>query len=149
MYNDFDYNRQNEPFEQEENQFTPPFGVPFGGPFGQPFGQPGSQFPPFGPPFGDQFGAPFGPQGGQFGPPSGPPPAYTPQQAQVGVYAVDPGAIRRCRFRFTYIWLTTGQSFWAWLVFVGRRSVSGWRWTGYRWVYFGIDLDYIASFQCY
>lgn len=133
----------------------------FPGMFGPPFGQPSGQFP-FGPMFGfpfGQFGPPFGqgpgmfpPGQGQFaGPPSGPPPAFTPQQsqAQVGVLAVDPGAIRPCRFRFVYIWLTNRQQFWAWLVFVGPRSVAGWRWNGFRWVYFGVDIDRIESFVCF
>lgn len=124
MYNNYYENRQQPPFQQAPGQFNIPAG-PFGG-------------------------FPFGTQGGQFGPPPGPPPTVTPQITQdIGVQAVDPGAIRRCLFRFVYIWLTTGQSFWAWLVFVGPRSVAGWRWTGFRWVYFGIDLNYIASFQCF
>ncbi|NLK88075.1 MAG: hypothetical protein GX279_11390 [Clostridiaceae bacterium] len=90
-----------------------------------------------------------GPGGGPgTGPPSGRPPAFTPAQ-QAGVFAVDPGSIRRCMFRYVYIWLDNRQQFWAWLVFVGRRSVAGWRWTGFRWVYFGVDLNRISSFICY
>lgn len=135
------YGYRQPPFGQ---QFQPPFGQPFGQPFGFPFGQP--QFsPPFGPP--------STPQGGSAsGPPSGPPPAFTPQQAQAqgpGIFAVDPGAIRPCTFRYIYIWLDSGEQFWAWLVFVGRRSVAGWRWNRFRWVYFGIDLRDIQSFVCY
>ncbi len=119
-------------------------GQGFGPPFGPPFGQP-SGGPPFGPP-------PFGTPGASSGPPSGPPPAFVPQQSQsqgVGVFAVDPGAIRPCTFRYVYIWLNTGESFWAWLVFVGPRSAAGWRWTGFRWIYFGVDLRNIESFVCY
>jgi hypothetical protein len=63
--------------------------------------------------------------------------------------AVDPGAIRPCRFRFVYLWLDNRQQFWAWLIFVGRQSVAGWRWTGFNWVYFGLDLNRISSFVCY
>lgn len=91
----------------------------------------------------------YGPSGG---PPSGPPPSVTPQlkaQPGYGVQAVDPGSIRRCRNRFVYLQLRNGREFWAWLTFVGRSSVSGWRWTGYRWVYFGISLRQIESFYCY
>lgn len=121
-------------------------GFQFGPPFGPPFGQPGLQ-PPMPP-----FGAPGA--GQQAGPPSGPPPSFVPQQSQaqstgVGIFAIDPGAIRPCLFRYVYLWLTTGEQFWAWLVFVGRRSAAGWRWTGFRWVYFGVDLDNIQSFICY
>lgn len=105
-----------------------------------------------------QFPPPPGPGGpGRPGqgnrPPSGPPPATTPQEpfsAAGGpqTFAVDPGSIRGCRFRFTYIWPRRGRSFWMWITFVGRRSISGWRWDGRRWFYFGMDLRDIRSFRC-
>lgn len=86
-------------------------------------------------------------------PPKNPPPNFTPQQAPMmngaTVKAVDPGAIRPCTNRFSYIWLTNGQSFWAYLVFVGRTSAAGWRFRRNRWVYFGVDLKDIRSFMCY
>ncbi|MGG3572231.1 transporter [Bacillus gobiensis] len=110
------------------------------------FGGQGQQFPGSPPPgFGGQ---------GQYtpGPPSGPPPSYIPQQQQGGpsVYAVDPGGIRGCLFRYTYIRLENGARFWYFPTFVGRRSVAGYRWRPrqFRWVYFGIDLDEITSFSC-
>lgn len=116
-------------------QFTPPFGPP-----GRPGGPPGG---PAGPPPGTP--------GQQGGPPSGPPPSFVPARRGDGIstLAVDPGAIRPCLFRFVYIWLENGRQFWAWLVFVGPRSVAGWRWNGFRWVYFGTDLENISSFICY
>ncbi len=79
-------------------------------------------------------------------PPSSPPPR--PQSAQAGTFAIDPGSIRRCMYRFTYIWMRGGNSFWFWPVFVGRTSVSGFRWTGRRWVYTGISLNRIDMFTC-
>jgi hypothetical protein len=109
--------------------------------------------PPFGgPPFifgpGPSFRPPLGP-GGQDDEsmPPGRPPSYIPERSPE-LRAVDPGAIRRCRGRFTYIWLENGQEFWAYITYVGRRSVSGYRWLGYRWVYFGTDLKNIESFIC-
>ncbi|AUS96657.1 hypothetical protein CDQ84_08285 [Clostridium thermosuccinogenes] len=144
---------------QIEGQF-PPFGQQFGPPFGQGLGQfgPGQFIPGFQPGVPGGF-MPPGQAGQGFQPPSGPPPSFTPSVAQaqslaapgtgVGVFAVDPGAIIPCRFRFVYLWLRNGQQFWAFLVFVGRRSVAGWRWTGRRWVYFGVDLDEIQFFACY
>lgn len=114
----------------------PPFGPPGGGGF----------FPPGGP------GGPGGPPGGQpSGAPSCPPPAFTPSQSlgQVAPLAIDPGAISGYRFRFVYIWLDNGSSFWAFLTFVGRRSIAGFRWQRGRWVYFGIDTRRISSFYCY
>jgi hypothetical protein len=139
-------NQQNEDYDDEDfrtpNGFSPPFGPPFGGP-----GQGPGQGPGFGPPFGPPSGGP-----GQGGPP-GPPPSIAPtQKATFGgpsIKAVDPGAIRPCRYQFIYIWPSYGRPFWAWLTFVGRRSVAGYRWTGNRWRYFGMDLRQIDSFQCY
>ncbi|WP_071394752.1 hypothetical protein [Bacillus tuaregi] len=105
-----------------------------GGPMGPPPGPPGTQGP--------------GP-GSQSGPPSGPPPSFVPAQTQqMGTFAVDPGSIRGCLFRYTYVWLNNRQQFWFFPVFVGRTSVSGWRWTGWNWVFFGISLRQIQSFTC-
>lgn len=113
------------------------------GPFGPGTpGMPGGQAP----------GAPM-PPGAQGGPPS-PPPGFTPAQPQaqqfgVTPYAVDPGAIRPCIYRFVFIWPKRGRGFWAWLTFVGRRSIAGFRWDGRTWRYFGMDLRQIRTFQCY
>lgn len=98
-------------------------------------------------------GFPQGPQGPQSGP-TAPPPGFTPQEPQAQqfgaqTFSVDPGAIKPCLFRNIYIWPRRGNGFWAWLTFVGRRSVSGFRWQGNRWVYFGMDLRDIRSFQCF
>ncbi len=113
-----------------------------------PFGEAPSIFQPgpgFRPPIGS-WGSQGQGFGGQAGPP-GRPPSYIPQET-ASVAAVDPGAIRRCRHKFVYLWLRDGQQFWAYLTFVGRRSVAGYRWIGYRWVYFGTDLRRIKSFVC-
>ena len=105
----------------------------------------GSQHPPFG---GGQHG--FPPMGGgqhHGGAPSTPPPSHTPHE-QVSAFAVDPGAIRGCLYRFTFVWLNNGRSFWFYPTFVGRDSVAGYRWRGFRWVYYGTDLRRIRSFRC-
>ncbi|MDN4523766.1 transporter [Fictibacillus fluitans] len=120
-------------------------------PGGFPPGPPGQQqgtggFPP-GPPPGQS-----GQQAGSF--PPGPPPTYVPQASpaftsgQAGTFAVDPGAIRPCLFRYVYIWQNNGQGFWAWLTFAGFRSIAGFRWNGFRWNYFGMDTNRISSFVC-
>jgi hypothetical protein len=111
----------------QQSGFQPP---PFGG--GQ---QPGF-FPPG-----------FGGGQQQGGAPSSPPPSYTPQESPQ-LFAVDPGAIRGCLYRFTFIWLNNGSSFWFYPTFVGRDSVAGYRWRGFRWVYYGTDLRRIRSFRC-
>ncbi|MFD1065103.1 hypothetical protein [Oceanobacillus locisalsi] len=80
--------------------------------------------------------------------PMSPPPNFVPQKQQVQTFAVDPGGIRHCMFRFTYIWPNHGRGFWAFPTFLGRNSIAGFRWNGFRWVYFGMDLNSIESFQC-
>ncbi|MCM8711455.1 hypothetical protein M2651_10525 [Clostridium sp. SYSU_GA19001] len=143
-FNDF------EPFtfddEDDFFEFTPPFSCPL---YRQQFPFPGGGVTPPRPPFGTP--------GGEPGTPATPPPSFTPSLSQAqslgagtpGVLAVDPGALRPCRFRFVYLWLKGGRSFWAYLTFVGRRSVSGFRWNGRRWVYFGVDTRRIDYFICY
>ncbi|MFC2947476.1 hypothetical protein [Virgibacillus sediminis] len=131
------------PPSDEERQFNLPQFV-----WNQLFGQGG---PGLGPPGGfpgGPGGFPGGPGGQPAGAPSTPPPPFTPDQNQFQLYAVDPGGIRGCLYRFTYIWLRR-DSFWFYPTFVGRNSIAGYRWQGRRWVYFGIDLDRIESFQCY
>lgn len=94
--------------------------------------------------------------GGNNSSPMGPPPSYIPSQNDKNVKflggpntkSVSPPSIRPCLFRFTYIWQTNGRSYWAYLIRIDRRSVSGWRWMGWRWVYFGLDLNRIESFVC-
>lgn len=117
-----------------ERQFLFPGGFP---PFGGPPGGPPGQGPIGGPPG----------QGPQSGPPSSPPPSFVPTE-QVSAFAVDPGSIRRCMFRYTYVWLRNRQQFWFYPIFIGRQSVAGWRWTGFSWMYFGISLRQIQSFTC-
>ncbi|MGD6817573.1 hypothetical protein [Metabacillus sp. 84] len=94
---------------------------------------------------------PGGLPGGGTQQPPGPPPAFTPVQQQATAFAVDPGGIRRCLFRNTYIWLNNGQQFWFYPTFVGRNSTAGFRWYPQfrQWFYFGIDLRQISSFTCF
>lgn len=62
--------------------------------------------------------------------------------------AVNDGSIRPCLCRYTYIWEIDGDSYWAFITDVGYYSISGCRWTGNEWVYFGVDLRQIDSFVC-
>ena len=144
------------PFQPDDD--SPGFGSPnFPGQGGPGFGFP--NFPGQGRPSGfpGQGGPGFpGGQTGSSGAPTSPPPSFVPQQSVgvgarggVGVYAVDPGAIRGCLFKFTYVWLRNGRAFWFFPTFVGRESMAGYRWNGRRWNYYGTDLDRVSSFQCY
>lgn len=92
-------------------------------------------------------------QGTKIGPPRppGPPgPPGSPQAFGGGpqTFAIDTGAISPCINRFVYIWPTNGPGFWAFITFVGPRSLAGWRRMGWRWRYFGMDLRRIDSFYC-
>ncbi|MCM3711636.1 hypothetical protein M3191_13955 [Sporosarcina luteola] len=136
-------------------------GFPGGGfPPGQG-GFPGGGFPGQGPGFPGQGGPGFpgggfpgqGGQGGQQAP-SSPPPNYTPSYPggnQAQLFAVDPGAIRGCLFRYTFVWTSRRNGFWYFPTFVGRTSVAGYRWRSSRrrWEYFGIDLNRIDQFTCF
>ncbi|WP_231860337.1 hypothetical protein [Bacillus sp. OxB-1] len=135
----------------------PPSGGGFPGQ-GVPGFPPGTGFPP-GAGFPGQGGPPGGGFPGQGGPPGGglgqqapttAPPNYTPAYPETQLFAVDPGGIRRCLYRFTFVWLSRRQGFWFFPVFVGRNSVAGYRWRNRqrRWEYFGIDLNRIDAFTC-
>lgn len=131
------------PNERQQPSFMPPVGQPGGFPFPG-----GGQHPGFPPPGGGQPGGYPHPGGQQMGAPTSPPPSFIPQ-ATAEAFAIDPGAIRRCLFRFTYVWLYNGRSFWFYPTFIGRNSVAGFRWRRNRWEYYGTDLRRIRSFRCF
>lgn len=150
--NDFEFNdsMEFEPFEVNSNNdrsIIGPYNSPFNTPFGSPFNPNQNKNP-------NKNGNKKPNKNSQdnFGPTS-PPPNYTPKKNNnVGnpqTKAVSPGSIRPCVYQFVYIWLNNGNSFWAWLTRVDNISASGFRWTGWRWVYFGVDLRRIDSFECY
>lgn len=127
--------------------------------FNPSFGRFPQNFPGFpgfpgSPGFPGQSGSPSFPPGQQPGgnmAPQGPPPNWTPEYPEIQARAIDPGAITGCMYRFTYVWLSRRQGFWFFPVFVGRRSVAGYRWNSRRrrWEYTGIDLNQINSFTCF
>lgn len=145
--NDFDDNIKFQKFEplgfscEEESRQRPPF-----------FPQPEDNYPPdFNFP-GGVFNAP--------GMPKSPPPNYIPNKNSPGTqkfsttggastYAVSANSIRFCLYKYTYIWERNGRNYWSFLLNVDRSSVSGFRWTGRYWIYFGVDLRRIDSFVCY
>ena len=104
---------------------------------------------------------------GNFNVPQGGPPNYIPSTNDKGVQtlqssgnkksdknnpstkAVSPGSVSFCLYKYTYIWETNGRSYWCYILNVDRRSISGFRWLGRTWVYFGVDLRRIDSFICY
>jgi len=102
--------------------------------------------PPFAPPHGAPHGNPHG-NPGRHSAPTSPPPDFVPPQSRQ-TRAIDPGAIRGCMNNFVYVWLRNGQSFWMFPTFVGRQSISGYRWSHFGWVYTGFSLRLIESFFC-
>lgn len=136
------------PYESLNRQFIPPF--PPGG------------MPPFGgypyPPYNNYPGGMYPPQGM----PSTPPPNYIPSKDDKEVQSLSSNyntsdkkskskysnSIKFCLYKYTYIWETNGRSYWAYLLNVSRYSISGFRWLGRIWVYFGISLKKIDSFYC-
>src|SRR5699024_10198325 len=122
------------PNSNEERQINIP------GMIGGLFGFLTSNQPFYGPP--PMYQNPYDPGGLQHyqttapqtdGPPTTPPPNFTPTQPNFRTFAIDPGAIRGCLFRYTYVWLNR-ESFWFYHVFIGRQSVAGYRWRRNRWV---------------
>ena len=114
-------------------------------------GFPGSPSFPQQPNFpGQQPGRPGGNQGGQAAAPTSPPPNQIPSYPDIQTFAVDPGAIAGCLYRFTYVWTSRRNGFWFYPTFVGRRSVAGFQWNPrrFRWEYMGIDLQRIDQFRC-
>lgn len=88
----------------------------------------------------------------------GAPPSFIPNKNDKGVKSfnstgtsktVSQNSIKFCLFQFTYIWERNGRAYWAFLLNVDRVSVSGLRWFGNRWVFFGVDLRSIDSFICF
>ena len=57
--------------------------------------------------------------------------------------------MRRCLFRFTYIWLFNGNEFWFFPTFVDGRFVQGFRWRRNRWEFDRINLRRIFFFRCF
>jgi hypothetical protein len=127
----------------------------------------GGIFPPsdgnFSPEFNSDYSPNFNFPGGVFNPPGmpkSPPPNYIPKKNEAGVqkiaasggtqpYAVSGNSIKFCLYKYTYIWEISGRNYWAFLLNVNRRTVSGFRWFRGTWVYFGVDLRRIDSFVCY
>ncbi|WP_312117086.1 transporter [Brevibacillus reuszeri] len=110
------------------------------------------QYPPGGFPPGGYPPQHGGSSGGFPPPPPGPPPGRTPSspgaQGYGGTRRIDRGAIYPCLYRYTYIWLKNGHSFWFYPVYVSHNSISGYRWRHNRWEYYGLELDRIAYFTC-
>lgn len=79
--------------------------------------------------------------------PTNPPPNYIPNLSNA-TSTITPAAITPCAHKYTYLWLKNGESFWAYIVYVGKRAVAGWRYTKDRWIHFALNLRQIKNFTC-
>lgn len=81
-------------------------------------------------------------------PPTSPPPRTIPPKPsyippQPSTYLVD------CMYEYTYVWLVNGESFWFFPTRVEYDGVSGYRWNGRYWMFYGIDPRLIDAVACY
>ncbi|PJM62911.1 hypothetical protein BLX91_17865 [Bacillus subtilis] len=142
-----------EPWPAFEYEYRYPWPGIGGGAVPGSGGGPGGAVPGFG---GGGPGIGSGAVPGFGGAPQGPPPSQIPakppkpQGSQGAVLLVEPITIRPCLFRFTYVWLTNGRSFWFYPIILGRRSVGGFYWDSSRrrWVYFALDTNHIDVVSC-
>ena len=84
-------------------------------------------------------------------PPKNPPPSYTPKLSDLpepNLTKVESGAISPCIYKYTYLWLKNGESYWSYIVRIGNISLSGWRYIGGRWISFSLDLKDLKNFVC-
>ncbi|GAA0136950.1 hypothetical protein YSY43_37910 [Paenibacillus sp. YSY-4.3] len=70
-----------------------------------------------------------------------PPPNYIPPKPYVS-YIID------CVYQYTYVWLWNGDSFWYYPTRVEYGEVSGYRWTGAFWTFYGFSPDLINAVSC-
>ena len=70
-----------------------------------------------------------------------PPPNFIPPKPNVS-YMID------CVNQYTYVWLRNGESFWFYPVSVQSFGVSGFRWSGFSWVFYGFDPRLIDAVAC-
>lgn len=88
------------------------------------------------------------------GAPTSAPPQQIPNKPQKPqgnfAYMIDANVLQPCLYRFTYVWLTDGSSFWFYPVALGANSVGGyyWDWNTFRWNYYALDTKYIDVVNC-
>lgn len=79
--------------------------------------------------------------------PTNPPPSSVPKR-RFGILTVDPGALRGCLYRDTYLRLSNRTSFWFHPTYIDYVVTIGFKWDGKSWIPWKTDLDKIVTFQC-
>ena len=74
--------------------------------------------------------------------PQSPPPTFIPPNPY-STYLVD------CYYQNTYVTLINGDSFWFYPISVESGAVTGYRWTGLFWTFYGFDPRLIDEVACY
>ena len=77
----------------------------------------------------------------QYGPPTSPPPTVIPPKPSYS-YIID------CLYYYTYVWLKNGRQFWFYPTSVEHGAVTGYRWTGRYWTFYGFDSRLIDEVAC-
>lgn len=70
-----------------------------------------------------------------------PPPDFIPPKPPVS-YVID------CMNQYTYVWLLNGEQFWFYPISVDSLGVTGYRWNGLSWMFYGIDGRLIDAVSC-
>ncbi|MFF2794486.1 transporter [Lysinibacillus xylanilyticus] len=74
--------------------------------------------------------------------PQSPPPNFKPTKPSVS-YVID------CVYQNTYVWLRNGREFWFYPTRIEMGEVSGYRWNGAYWAFYGFDEGLIDAVACY
>jgi hypothetical protein len=77
----------------------------------------------------------------QYGPPAYPPPKSRPNKPR-NSYIID------CLHAYTYVWPKRGNSFWFYPTRIEQGEVSGYRWDGRQWRFYGFDPKIIDQVSC-
>lgn len=78
----------------------------------------------------------------EYGPPNSPPPKTKPKKPKVS-YIID------CMHQYTYVWPKHGKPFWFYPTRIEQGEVSGYRWDGKKWVFYGFGEKSISQVACY
>lgn len=80
-------------------------------------------------------------------PPLSPPPNFFPTKTQ---------ALNKMELsidniinKYAYIWLKDRAQFWTWITFAVGERIGGWRWNGFIWDNFEIDISKVDSIVIY
>lgn len=88
-------------------------------------------------------------------PPQSSPPPFIPSKTEVSssgnsvVKDISEENMTACLNKFTYVWQLNGRSYWACITNCDKKSLSGWRFIAFKWIYFGVDLKKIECYISY